>query len=72
MRAVSDTQVRKLMAEMTKHGKLGRAAMRADMDRKTARKYVTAGKLPSELKQRRGWRTRHDAFVEVWPAITVR
>lgn len=58
------------MAEMTKHGKLGRAAMHADMDRKTARKYVTAGKLPSELKQRRGWRTRPDAFIEVWPTIT--
>ncbi len=70
MRAVSDTQVRKLMEEMTKHGSIGRAAMHADMDRKTARKYVTAGKLPSELKQHRRWRTRPDAFVEVWPAIT--
>ena len=58
------------MEEMTKHGSIGRAAMHADMDRKTARKYVTAGKLPSELKQHRRWRTRTDAFVEVWPAIT--
>lgn len=31
------------MEELTKHGKLGRAAMKADMDRKTARKYVAAG-----------------------------
>jgi hypothetical protein len=28
------------MEEMQKHGALGRAAMRAGMDRKTARKYV--------------------------------
>lgn len=38
------------MEEMTKHGKLGQAAMKADVDRKTARKYVAAGKLPSEMK----------------------
>lgn len=70
MRAVSDTQVRKLMEEMSKHGQVGRAAMHADMDRKTARKYVTAGKLPSELKRPRSWRTRQDAFADDWPAIT--
>ena len=34
------------MEEMSKHGKIGRAAMKADMDRKTARKYVQAGTLP--------------------------
>ena len=39
------------MAEMTKHGRLGRAAMRADMDRKTARKYVMAGKLPYRMRR---------------------
>ena len=37
------------MEEMTKHGRIGVAAMRAGMDRKTARKYVAEGKLPSEL-----------------------
>jgi len=40
------------MEEMSKHGRIGRAAMKADMDRKTARKYVAAGKLPSEMKPR--------------------
>ena len=58
------------MEEMTKHGHRGRAAMHADMDRKTARKYLAAGKLPSEMKQPRGWRTRQDAFADAWPAIT--
>ena len=43
MRPVSDAQVRKLMEEMSKHGQIGRAALKADMDRKTARKYVAAG-----------------------------
>ncbi len=71
MRPVSDAQVRKLMEEMSKHGALGRAAMKAGMDRKTARKYVAVGKMPSELVQPRGWRTREDPFAEDWPEVSV-
>lgn len=63
---VTDHQVRKLMEEMSKHGKVGLAALRAGMDRKTARKYVRQGKLPSELKEPRAWRTRKDPFAEDW------
>ena len=57
------------MEEMSKHGQIGQAAMKADMDRKTARKYVAAGKIPSELKQPRDWRTRPDPFDEHWPEV---
>lgn len=57
------------MEEMTKHGLIGRAAMKAGMDRNTARKYVTAGKLPSALVRERDWRTREDPFVEHWPEL---
>jgi hypothetical protein len=57
------------MEEITKHGQVGRAAMKADMDRKTARKYIAAGKLPSEVREPRLWRTREDPFVEHWPTI---
>lgn len=71
MRA-TDGQVRKLMEEMSKHGKVGVAAMRAGLDRKTARKYVAAGKLPSELSAPRTWRTRPDPFEEDWPALAAR
>ena len=60
------------MEEMSKHGQIGQAAMKADMDRKTARKYVAAGKLPSELKQPRYWRTRPDPFEEHWAEIEAR
>ena len=59
------------MEEMTKHGRIGLAAMRAGVDRKTARKYVEAGKLPSELAQPRSWRTHEDAFLEHWPELEV-
>jgi hypothetical protein len=57
------------MEEMTKHGRLGLAAMRAGMDRKTAGKYVVGGKLPSELVVPRTWRTHEDAFLEHWPEL---
>jgi hypothetical protein len=69
VKPVSDAQTRKLMEEMTKHGKVGLAAMKAGMDRKTARKYVAAGKLPSEMTALRDWRTREDPFAEHWPEV---
>ena len=55
---------------MEEHGKTGsvsRAARKADMDRKTASKYIQSGKLPSQLKSRRTWRTRADPFEGDWP-----
>lgn len=69
MRRVSNAQVRKLMEEMNKHGEIGLAAMKADMDRTTARKYVKAAKLPSEMTTERSWRTRPDAFEGVWREV---
>lgn len=57
------------MQEIEKHGKLGLAAVRAGMDRKTARKYVKLGRLPSELKEPRWWRTRANPFKEDWPWV---
>jgi Mu transposase-like protein/integrase-like protein len=69
MRPVSDAQVRKLMEELSKQGRIDVAAMKADMDRNTARKYIEAGKLPSEMQASRDWRTRPDPFEEDWPRL---
>ncbi len=69
MRPVSDAQVRKLMEELNKGGRIGAAAMKAGMDRKTARKYAAAGSLPSEMTAERTWRTRADPFAEVWADV---
>ena len=45
-------------------------ALRVGMDAKTARKYRRLGKLPSEVVcMDRNWRTRPDAFAEVWAEI---
>jgi len=65
----TDAQVKKLMEEIAKHGEVERAAMHADMDPKTARKYIKAGKLPSKMTAPRDWRTREDPFQEDWAAI---
>ena len=40
---VNDKQVRKLMEEMSKHGNVGKALMKAGMNRKTGRKYLRPG-----------------------------
>src|SRR3954451_12422082 len=57
------------MEEMRKHGHIGQAAMKADMDRKTARKYVAGGKVQWWLPRSRSWRTRPDPLEQPWPEI---
>ena len=64
--ATTDRKVKKLMREYAKTNNLTKAALRADMDRKTARKYVKAGELPSQMKKPHDWRTREDPFAEDW------
>ena len=46
--------------------------MRGGLDRKTARKYVAAGRLPSDMAAARTWRTRPDPFEEDGPGLAVR
>jgi hypothetical protein len=69
---VTDAQVRKLMSELSKHGEIGRAAMKADMDRKTARRYRDKGCVPSEEPGERAWRTRVDPFEKDWADMAAR
>lgn len=57
------------MEEMSKDGQIGQAAMKAGMDRKTARRYIAAAQLPSAMREPRWWRTRQDPFAEDWPAM---
>lgn len=64
----TNKQVKKLMKEKEIMG-IGKAALRAQMSEKTARKYINAGKLPSELKKERMHRTRVDPFEADWPEI---
>src|SRR5258708_23512979 len=64
-----DAEVLRYMRERHKGTNQERAAARAGMSVKTARKYEQAGRLPSQLKQPRTWRTRANPFEEDWPWV---
>jgi len=64
-----DAQVKGLFMSMSEGKPLYVSAQRADVCENTARKYVRSNRFPSDLKQPHTWRTRPDAFSEVWPRI---
>lgn len=66
---VTDQQVRRLRKLSNSEKNQEIAASKAGMDPKTARKYLAANRLPSELAQERPWRTREDPFSEVWEQV---
>jgi hypothetical protein len=66
---VTDHQVRRLRKLSNTEKNQEIAASKAGMDPKTARKYLTANRLPSEMIQERHWRTREDPFSEVWEQV---
>ncbi len=64
--SISDQQVRRLRKLMERYGRLNMSAAASGMDEKTARKYLKAEELPSEMKVDHTWRTREDPFEQVW------
>jgi hypothetical protein len=64
-----DAEVLLYMKERHKGTTKQVAAARAGMSERTARKYERAGKLPSQLKRPRTWRTRVNPFEEDWPWV---
>ncbi len=58
------------MSEYDKTGKLTVSALKADVDRHTARKYIQAGKGPAELQVQHTWRTRPDPLARIWDEAT--
>ena len=52
MRAVTDAQVRKLMEEMSKHGQIGDAAMKAGMHRMVKLQVVIVHQQHGDRAQR--------------------
>lgn len=63
---ITDKQVRRLMKLMQEEKTLAMAASKAGMDEKTARKYLSNGKLPSQCMVEHDWRTRKNPFEEEW------
>jgi hypothetical protein len=64
-----DAQVRELFSLLSSGISLCIASLKTGMDEKTARKYRKAGRMPSELSERRDYRTRLDPFSSVWPVV---
>jgi hypothetical protein len=69
---VSDQQVKRLWRLERMQVTLEVAAAKSGMDAKTARKYLRDRRLPSEMKQKHGWRTRPDPFAKVWEEVRER
>ena len=66
----TDAQVRIIMRERGKGRTQEQAAVSANLrSRKSVAKYEGLGKLPSELKQPRCYRTRPDPFTEDWSTV---
>lgn len=65
---ITDEQVRKLM-KLREVETIEVAAAKAGMAERTARKYLKCGRLPSEMKGPRAWRTRDNPFVDVWADV---
>jgi hypothetical protein len=55
------------MSEFNTSGDIGQSAMKADVHRQTASKYIHAGKGPQQLRREHVWRTRPDPLEKIWP-----
>jgi hypothetical protein len=67
---ITNQQYKRLMSEYEKNEKISDSAMKADVDRHTARKYIEAGKSPAELQAPHTWRTRPDPLDKIWDEAT--
>lgn len=66
----TDAQVRMVLSERAKGRTQQQAAVRANLrGRHTVGKYERLGRLPSELRQPRTYRTRSDPFAADWPEL---
>src|SRR5437879_917318 len=62
-----DREVLSMLRERAKGRTQAQAAARAGMSVRTARTYERRGRLPSQRKQPRAYRTRPNPFEDVWP-----
>ena len=66
---ITNQQYKRLMSEYKKTDNVTDSAMKADVDRHTARKYIEAGKSPAELQAPHTWRTRPDPLDKIWEEV---
>src|SRR3954466_15691133 len=66
---VTDRLFRRLRKLIQTEDTLAKAADKAGVGEKTARKYRDADLLPSQRRVPHTWRTREDPFQDVWPEL---
>lgn len=67
---ITEQQYQRLMKEYQKSGRVKTAAMKAGMDRKSARDYLRDKRGPKQRRKARPartWRTRSDPLKPLWP-----
>ena len=67
---ITNQQYKRLMSEYKKTGKITTSALKADVDRQTARKYIEAGQCPAQRQVPHTWRTRPDPLDPIWKEVT--
>jgi transposase len=68
-RRLTAAQVKELRRQLNQGASLRKAAMKANMDRKSARKYRNLGQMPDAARKQHTWRTRPDPLALVWPQL---
>jgi hypothetical protein len=63
---ITEQQYRKLMTTYQRDGVVNHAAMKADMHRETATRYLAAQAGPDQMKVPHTWRTRVDPLEALW------
>jgi hypothetical protein len=65
----TDREVKNMKEERNNGKTIKQSAAAGNMCEKTARKYLQAGKLPSQTAKQREYRTHPDVFNEVWDSL---
>jgi hypothetical protein len=64
---IAKQQYHRLMKEYQSTENVTSSAMKADISRPTARKYLEAQQPPDRLQVKHTWRTRTDPLAAIWP-----
>lgn len=68
---INRRQFNQLVYEYNQRANMSQSAMKACVSRHTARKYLSAGQGPEQLRKDHRWRTRKDPFEAVWGEVEV-
>ena len=69
---IAKQQYHRLMKECQSTENVTASAMKADISRPTARKYLEAQQPPDRLQVKHTWRTRPDPLAAIWPQVEAR